>query len=200
MTRREVPSKSWCAKGDTQARCHAEHSYGVLPAGPGGGRNRACPVCGENLSVNPGDKGMWLVWCCQGGCDPGVVRLALEQTAGIPTDCLGSWQTETWRSRQQQRGAVSFPARPDAGALRDAKRFYACQQLIASEIANGSLLKMCLQAISEGDGNVSGDPARLLPDDRAEFIALGRRAGLERIHCHKLADRWLPKLRAGVTP
>lgn len=200
MTRREAAGKSWCAKGDTQARCHAEHSYGVLPIGPSGGKNRACPVCGGNLSINPGDRGMWLVWCCQDGCDAGIVRLALEQAAGIAPGCLGSYATEDWRAKQERRAVARFPARADTATLRDAKRFHACQKLIASEIANGSLLKMCLQAISEGDGNVSGDPARLLPAGRAEFIALGRRAGLERIHCHKLADRWLPKLRAGVAP
>lgn len=181
--------QGWCAEGSDQAFCHRNHSWGKLSPGPSRSKDRECPVCQCNLSLNRADiPKVWLVGYCHGGCEASVVRDALLNL-GIPALCLGRFGLPS----RQTAATAAFPSRPDAATLAAARRSYACQQLVRSELTNGSLLKMCLQAISEGDGSVPGDPALLLPGDYREFIALAARTGIERCHAAKLARAWTSK-------
>ena len=116
---------------------------------------------------------MWLLGYCHGGCEASVVRDALLD-AGHPC----SLPLRFGLPSKQAAIAAAFPARADPATLAAARRSYACQQLVRSDLTNGSLLKMCLQAIAESDGGVPGDPALLLPGDYQEFNALAKRAGI----------------------
>jgi hypothetical protein len=59
---------------------------------------------------------------------------------------------------------------------RAARQWHACSQLIHRRPWRSvALWRMCLQAIFDSDGYVTGDPAVLLPRDRAGFMALAKR-------------------------
>ena len=46
------------------------------------------------------------------------------------------------------------------------------------------------QAISEGDGDLPGDPYELLPVNRDDFLALASRAGIERGYAYRVYKQW----------
>jgi hypothetical protein len=182
--------QGWCQAGLEQQICHRQHSWGKLPRGPGGGKDRKCPVCGANLSINPGDRGMWLVWSCKGGCEPAVVRDALEKI--VDAECLGSYESGTWREEhaaKQQQKTRTHPGRTDPATVADARRFHAVLKLPAD--LNGQLLHMCIQAICECDGRPSSDPLDLLPVNKDDFCALADRAGIDRTYKYRLYTKWV---------
>lgn len=184
-------SQRWCKLGYDQKLCVQAHARDIYPhARPRNGQDRQCPVCSAPLSLNPGTKGMWLVWTCHGGCRPEVVRAALEER--IDLGCLGAWYSDEWLARKSGQPTAVYPAR-DPATERAARRWYAAQKLIGQKITNASLLRMCMQAIAEGDGEVPGDWRALLPTTRAEFVALAKRAGIEKPHRHVLATNWFSK-------
>lgn len=184
-------SQRWCARGFDQKLCVQSCVRDALPlARPRNGQDRQCPVCSAPLSLNPGTKGMWIVWTCHGGCRPEVVRAGLEEK--INAECLGAWYSDEWLARKNGQPAAVYPAR-DPATERAARRWYAAQKLIGQKITNASLLRMCMQAIAEGDGEVPGDWRALLPATRAEFVALAKRAGIEKPHRHVLATNWFSK-------
>lgn len=187
----------WCKSGLTQAACIQQHAREALPAAsPRHGKDRQCPICAGNLSLNPGDKGAWLMWTCHEGCHPETLRETLETVAGIDPACLGSWYSGEWKQRQEQkqrRGASTYTLRPDAASIAAVGRSYAYQKLISAEVESLGLLKVCMQAVAESDGTVSGDPDLLLPRDYRELAALARRAGIERSYSYRLARSWICK-------
>lgn len=207
MTRRDAPSKRWCAEGLPKATCCENHVRAALPVGPGRGRKRQCPICHGNLSVNPGTEGwQWIIWnCLTGQCDRALVRAALEDQYRVHPLCLGDYASDEYEARkrgQRERPAVapSYSARPDSATYLAAQKWWAAQKLIGSGMTNGSLVQVCLQAISEGDGTIPGDPKLLLPRDQDALAALARRAGFNQVHAWKLAHNWLAQLPAEVTP
>lgn len=139
-----------------------------------------------------------MVWHCHAACTDSDVRAALVDL-GIDEGCLGSfgidYAARVPRPREPYRNSA------DPATFAAAKRSHAMTKLIGCDLGNASLLKMCLQAISDGDGDLPGDPARLLPTDFAEFIALAARTGIERRYRYELARKWIsPKRVAGVRP
>ena len=77
----------------------------------------------------------------------------------------------------------------DPALVADAKRWHAALSL-PTDLA-GSLLRMCIQALSEGDGDLPGDPCKLLPVDRDDFLALALRAGIERGYAYRVFRQWM---------
>lgn len=144
-----------------------------------------CPAHDDtrpSLSINPGTQGMRIVWHCKAGCSAEAVRAALLKL-GIDESCLGTYGSS--------RG-MREPSRGSHQTARDldARRWHAVAKLDRG--LNGSLLVMCIQAIAESDGDVSGDAAQLLPvGNRDDFIALAVRSGIDRKYCYRLYRKWL---------
>ncbi len=171
-----------CHAGLASGECNQQHIAPEL--GPPHGRNYRCPAHDDHhasFSINPGTT-VRIVWHCKAGCEPGVVRDALL-ALGIDATCLGKYGT-----------ARNVPGAPvirtaDCGIVADARRFQAVLKLPVD--LNGMLLRMCVQAIADGDGDLPGDPERLLPSDYKEFISLAKRAGIERAYKYKLYRKWI---------
>ena len=174
-----------CPNGHDAATC-ADLIAALFPRGKGGTkRNRLCPCHDDteaSLSFNPGTKGMWLVWCCGAGCShEGIRAEALDR--GADPGCLGNYGLPK-RAIQPGMRITGY----DPVLVASAKRWHAIQKLPAD--LNGSLLQMCIQAIGEGDGDLPGDPFRLLPVNSDDFYALAKRAGLGRYR-YQLFAKWL---------
>lgn len=195
--------EQWCKDGADQQKCYDWHV--AIPAlgpatGTAGDLCYRCPVPGhgnrrKNCAINPGTKGKWVVWHCFGGCTDAAVRQALSGM-GISEDCLGSFASDDYYEHLREVGQREpVPGMPnvagvDPAAFAAAQRWAAIQQVLATDIANLSLVRMCAQAISEGDGGLAGDPKLLLPGDQAAFVALAKRAGIERRYRYELAKKW----------
>ena len=80
----------------------------------------------------------------------------------------------------------------DPALVADAKRCHAALKLPTH--LSGKMLHMCLVAISEGNGDLPGDPFRLLPWTKKEFLALAARSGIQRGYRYKLWDQWSAQL------
>jgi hypothetical protein len=50
---------------------------------------------------------------------------------------------------------------------------------------------MCIQAISEGDGDLPGDPLALLGANADDFYGLADRAGIDSKYKYRLFRQWL---------
>jgi len=183
---------SRCARDRDPAACSVLCLAALLPRGVSGDdHNRLCPCHDDrraSLSINPGDV-VRIVWHCGAGCDPEDVRAALE-ALGAGESCLGTYGLP----KRAIVPGLRIPGH-DPVMVADVKRYHAILKLPV-DLA-GHFYKMCVVAIAEGDGDLPGDPFRLLPDTRAEFIALARRCGFERSYCRKLWLRWSEE-RAGV--
>ena len=178
--------ESRCHLGLTPNPCAWDHVAAMLPKGVEGSRsNRLCPCHDDrkaSLSINPG-RIQRVVWNCGAECDPGDIRAELL-ARGVHESCLGRY---------------GLPKRAIAPGLRvqghdpvlvaAAKRYYAIVKLPAD--LNGSLLRMCIQAIIEGDGDLPGNPYELLPVDRDEFLTLAQRAGVERGYAYRVFKQWM---------
>lgn len=186
-------AQHWCCEERSQESCYELHV--AAPLGPRKGKRGSytyrCPVPGhadhrQSLSVNSGSDGMWLVWYCQAGCDKAAVRDALSGL-GIDDDCLGKYANGS-------SPAAKIPPHPayknDPSIAADARRWRAVRSLPAN--LNGTLLKdMCIQALTEGDGTLAGDPHVLLPVERDDFIALAWRTQLDRAYAYRLYRKWM---------
>ena len=178
---REDPSRA-CHADLTPGECNQQHIVPML--GPPQGRNYRCPAHDDHhasFSINPGSA-VRIVWHCKAGCEPGVVRDALL-ALGVVESCLGKYGTV--------RNVPGAPAirTADCGVIADARRFQAVLKLPTD--LNGMLLRMCVQAIADGDGDLPGDPERLLPGDYQGFINLAKRAGIGRTYKHTLYRKWI---------
>lgn len=193
------PGQHWCRDGLGQKACYTNHV--AIPAlGPATGRGSfRCPVPDhadhrKSFSLNPGTKGKWMVWHCHAICTDADARAALLEL-GIDAQCLGSFGLDY--AGREPRPGTPYRSTADLSTFAAAKRAHAMAKLIGCDLNNASLLKMCLQAISDGDGDLPGDPVRLLPTDQAEFIALARRTGIERRYRYELAKKWISPKKAG---
>ena len=153
----------------------------------GSKRNRQCPHHDDDdasLSINPGRKGMWMVWCCGAGCSFEDVRADMLDL-GIDPGCLGNYGLP-------KRGIVPGlrVASLDPALVADVKRLHAIQKLPGPDDLAGHLYRMCIQAIIEGDGDLQPDPIRLLPWTKGEFLALAARTGIQRGYRYRLFDQW----------
>ena len=174
-----------CPSGHDAGTC-ADLAAGHFPRGrEGDKRNRLCPCHDDtkaSLSWNPGTRGMWMVWCCGAGCSHEDIRAeALDH--GIDPGCLGTYGLP-------KRGVVPGlrVVGHDPALIAGTKRFDAALKL-PSELS-GKLMHMCLVALAEGDGDLPGDPLRLLPWTKPEFIALAERSGIKRTYRYKLWESW----------
>jgi hypothetical protein len=178
---------SLCINGRTPAECSAFCLAVLLPKGISGGKHyRLCPCHDDahaSLSINPGTKGMRIIWCCGAGCSFEDVRAALE-SRGADRSCLG-------RYGLPKRPAVPGlrVTGPDPALVADAKRYHAILKLGDAGL-DFKLYRMCVKAISEGDGDLPGDPLILLPVNSSDFYGLASRAGLGR-YKYELFGRWL---------
>ena len=181
-----IPDKSPCHLGFLPDACAYRHVAAALDKGIGGDKsNRLCPCHDDrkaSLSVNPG-KIHRVVWHCGAECDPGDIRAALLDR-GVHESCLG---------RYGLPGRLAVPGMRiqghDPALVADAKRWHAVAKLPRS--LNGKLYRMCVQAISEGDGDMPGDPFVLLPGNQAAFLALAKRTGIERGYAYRVYEQWL---------
>lgn len=137
---------------------------------------------------------MRFVWHCPTQCDPAPVRRAFTDTYQVDETCLGSYgkQPAASKPRDQHRAAD----RVAPSTLAAERRWYVIEKLAAREFDSVALLKVCIQAVKESDGNVSPDPEHLLPLDYRELAALARRAGIERCYSYKFARWWLKQMGA----
>jgi hypothetical protein len=187
----------WCKSGLDQKNCHRLHVWSQIPRSRDRGQNRECPACHANFSINPADvPKVWMVGYCHAGCDAADIRQRLLGL-GIPELCLGRFgqpsSSQTATAPVQRSGI-------DSASLAAIRRDQLYAKLAGSDLTNGSLLRMCIQAVSESNGDVPPDPEHLLPRDHGEFIALAKRTGIERCHCYKLARLWLGRYAVGVNP
>lgn len=81
------------------------------------------------------------------------------------------------------------PTSGNPAAIR-AERWDAIQKVLDCRLPSLDLVIMCAQAIRESGGTPSGHPGDLLPRDRAEFLALAKRSGIERRYRYTLHKRW----------
>jgi hypothetical protein len=182
-----VPNRQ-CSAGHTAGECR-DTLLSLLPNTKGRNGNRLCPAHDDtdpSLSVNPGTKGMWLVWCCGAGCSPEDVRTAFIRI-GADERCLGKY------GMPKRAVAPGMPYRSaDTATVAAAKRWHAARKLPPE--LNGRLLLMCMQALEEGDGDLPGDPYRLLPVNSDDFYALARRAGVGHYR-YQMYEKWLKEGR-----
>jgi hypothetical protein len=182
-----------CAAGKTLTACRDQHiRYKVPPLQRPSGSDRECPKCGKPLSINIGSKGMRFVWHCGGQCDEREIRRLLLDKHGIDEACLGSYG-------KRQRGIPdAMRDRPRADVYEAARKCFLIDQFIRLDLGNdsGTLLRACIQAVLESDGNVKADPESLLPADRSHLAALARRSGVERRNSYRFADWWMARREA----
>lgn len=88
-----------------------------------------------------------------------------------------------------QSDACLGPTAPPADIESAAKKWRAAANLMQCGLTNMSLMRMCVMAIDDGDGDLPGDPDVLLPAEFHAFIALAKRTGLKR-HGYTLFMRW----------
>lgn len=180
-----APDKTPCHLGLMPDPCAWVHVAIVLPIGLQGTKsNRLCPCHDDrkaSLSVNPG-RIQRVIWHCGAECDPGDIRTALA-AKGVHESCLGRYGLP---KRAVQPGMQI--SGHDPALVADSKRYHAILKLPAS--LDGKLYRMCVQAISEGDGDLPGDPLRLLPVNSDDFYGLAARTGLGR-YKYELFGRWL---------
>lgn len=180
-----------CANGHDADKC-ADQAAAHFPRGrEGSKRYRLCPCHDDtkaSLGWNPGRQGMWMVWHCGAGCSAEDIRAeALDR--GIDSGCLGNYGLPKRAIVPGLRVATLDPA-----LVADAKRIQAIQKLPGPDHLNGMLYRMCVQAILDGDGDLAGDPIRLLPWTKKEFIALAARTGIQRGYRYRLFDQWSAQL------
>lgn len=180
--------ESLCHLGALPEVCAYKHVAALVPPGREGDKsNRACPChddCKASLSINYGRHGQRIVWHCKTGCSAEDVRGALLGL-GIDESCLGFYGLP---KRVLVPGMRVMTA--DLAVIADAKRYQAIRRLPASLNGNASLRLMCEQAIDEGDGDLPGDPYRLLPVNRDDFLALAIRSGIERGYAYRVYKQW----------
>lgn len=175
-----------CVNGHDPGTCCDLDIRSMLPeSGRGGKYKWRCPAHDDerpSLSVNPGSQGRRIVWHCKAGCSAEAVRAGFLEL-GVDESCLGTYGEES-------RLYSSAPRPNESARDADARRWHAVTKLDRG--LNGSLLVMCIQAISESNGDVSGDAAQLLPvGNRDDFIALAVRSGIDRKYCYRLYRNWL---------
>lgn len=176
-----------CRADKTPGPCVDVDILGVLPRGrhvPGKDpRLRLCPAHSDDaakLSINPGTEGQRVVWRCLKECDPHDIRRGLL-SYGIDPSCLGNYGLAP--------GSSGSGARVDPAMLANSNRWLAARKLPPN--LNAKLYLMCLQAIEDGDGDLIGDPYRLLPTNKDDFIALARRAGVDPKYAYRVYRQWL---------
>ena len=189
--------EKWCKDDRSdQGRCYDLHvaipALGV-PSGRRGLQSYRCPVPEhadrkKKCSINAGTGGQWMVWRCwsEPACSIEAIRGALSDL-GIDDDCLGGYARPGYRPPVIVRSA-SDPAEY-ASAIADQKRYHAVRKLPAD--LNGALLRMCIQAIDECDGEISSEPLALLPVNSDDFYALASRSGIERRYKYQLYKNWI---------
>ncbi len=182
-----APDKSLCIHERDPLACSESCLAALLPRGVSGDKhNRLCPCHDDreaSLSINPGTKGMRMIWCCGAGCSFEDVRAALESRGADPS-CLGNYGLPRRQLQPGMRIAGHDPA-----LVADAKRYHAILKLPAD--LNGSLLRMCIKALSEGDSDLPGDPYELLPVNKDDFLALAKRTGIERGYAYRVYRQWM---------
>lgn len=182
-----APDKSLCVHGRDPLACSESCLAPLLPRGISGDKhNRLCPCHDDreaSLSINPGTKGMRIIWCCGAGCSFEDVRAALESRGADPS-CLGRYGLPKRPVVPGMRIQYADPA-----TVADAKRFQAIAKLPRS--LNGKLYVMCVQAIIEGDGDLPADPLVLLGVNSDDFYGLADRAGIDAKYKYRLFKHWM---------
>lgn len=180
-----IRDDSPCHRGLAPNPCAWDHVAAALDRGTGGNRSsRLCPCHDDrkaSLSVNPG-RIHRVVWNCGAECDPGDIRAELV-SRGVDESCLGRYGLPKRLAVPGLRVSGVSP-----GIVADAKRWRAVRKLPPG--LNGKLYLMCVQAISEGDGDLPGDPLDLLGVDADLFYALADRTGLGK-YKYELFGRWI---------
>jgi hypothetical protein len=198
------PGQHWCRDGFDQWACY-DHHVAVAALGPATGKrgsyNYRCPVPGhadhrKSFSLNAGAKGKWMVWHCHAGCTDADVREMLLKLGAVE-QCLGNYGIDF---QDAPRPGTPYRKTADPIVFAAAKRCSAMSALARSTLKNDALLRMCIQAISDGDGDLPGNPVRLLPTNQAAFVALAKRTGVERRYRYELYEKWLGKQVDYVQP
>lgn len=178
--------ESRCHLGLTPNPCAWDHVAARVAKGREGSRSvRLCPCHDDrkaSLSINPG-RVHRIVWNCGAECDPGDIRAALLDL-GVDESCLGRYGLPKRTVVPGLRLVGQDPA-----LVANSKRYHAIVSLPGD--LNGSLRLMCIKAISEGDGDLPGDPYKLLPVNRDDFLALALRSGIERGYAYRVFKQWM---------
>lgn len=178
--------ESPCHLGLMPDRCAYEHVAVRVPIGLQGTKSvRQCPCHVDrkaSLSINPGHT-QRVVWRCGAECSEADIRDALLDL-GVHESCLGRYGLPKRLVVPGLRVQGYDPA-----LVADAKRLAAILKLPRD--LNGKLLVMCIQAISEGDGDLPGDPFVLLPVNADDFYALADRAGIDSKYKYRLYKQWI---------
>lgn len=181
-----APDTSPCHLGLTPNPCAWDHVAAALPRGVEGSRTtRLCPCHDDrkaSLSVNPG-RIHRAVWHCGAECSEADIRVALAGL-GVHESCLGRYGLPRRAIVPGMRAASADPV-----TIADAKRWQAVRKLPTD--LNGKLYLMCVQAITEGDGDLPGDPLVLLGVNADDFCGLADRAGIDVKYKYRLYKQWL---------
>lgn len=181
-----APDKSPCHLGLAPNPCAWDHIAAALARGTEGSKSvRLCPCHDDrkaSLSINPG-RIHRVVWNCGAECDPGDIRAELLGL-GVDESCLGRYGLPKRAVMPGMRVTSADPA-----TVADAKRWQAIAKLPAK--LDGKLMRMCIQALSEGGGDLPGDPYELLPVNRDDFLALAIRSGIERGYAYRVYRQWM---------
>jgi hypothetical protein len=178
--------ESLCHLGATPNPCAWDHVASHVAKGSEGSRSvRLCPCHDDrkaSLSINPG-RVHRVVWHCGAECSEADIRAALLDL-GVDETCLGNYGLPKRAPRPGMRIIGQDPA-----LVADAKRYHAILKLADAGL-DFKLYRMCVQAISEGEGDLVPDPLLLLPVNSTDFYGLASRAGLGR-YKYELFGRWL---------
>lgn len=181
-----VRDESLCHLSTAPNPCAWIHVAAALPIGREGSKAvRLCPCHDDrkaSLSVNPG-RIHRVVWNCGAECDPGDIRAALL-ARGVDESCLGRYGLPKRLAQPGMRVIAQDPA-----LVAAAKRWYAVLKLPAG--LSDAMRRMCIQALSEGNGDLPGDPYELLPVNKDDFLALAKRTGIERGYAYRVYRQWI---------
>lgn len=162
-----------CQRDFLPGPCTEQHLKPLLTVARG--KNFRCPLHPEHVkfSINAGDGRQRVVFCCNDGrChDNELTELRAALVAlGADESCLGNYG-------KRKPAPTVVPARFTAPETDPRIAKWEAVHMLPANL-NGSLLRMCIQAISECDGKPSCDPWDLLPAESKPFYALAERTGL----------------------
>jgi hypothetical protein len=191
-----------CAHGASQRNCVDLHLRDLLRPAAGSKRDRACPVCGGNLSITAARQvEQHVVITCHGACQTAAKdedaprRRALIRQAfidlGSEDQCLGGFGKLT-RTQLGALGPGGIARCNHDRALEDDGLRYRLISKFPREWVP-SIRFMAERRVSELDSSdLPADPWFLIPaGDKPQFYALGLRAGLDKRALSGLHKKWM---------
>jgi hypothetical protein len=194
--------KAGCAHGASRGNCAELHLRELLPLALGSKRDRQCPVCGGNLSINAArNADQHVVITCHGQCrtaakdDDAPRRCALIREAfialGAEGQCLGGFGKLSGKQLAALGPGGVARCQHDRALEDDGLRFRLHLKVPREWVR--SIRDMAEQRITElPAAELPSDPYLLLPSgDKNEWYALASRAGIDKRDRAQLHRKWM---------